>query len=1017
MKHRLLAASIFYTALLSVVCTAGLPLDHLQKISQYGHRIWRIQDGYLPGPPEDITQTKDGYLWIGTDLGLLRFDGVRFAPWASLTAKQLPDNHIFSLLGGSDGSLWIGTLKGLARWKDGQLTSFKELPNRINGIAEDRQGNIWIARSQIRPQDQRGALCRVSGTAVQCFGRDDGVFLSIAMGLTIDPAGNIWIFGYQGLCKWKDGVGTPYFRKELAGRGYLIGVSALAVQNEEHFWVGLQQANGNLELLEFDQGKWRVHRLPKVHGADPSTNVLFLDAQGELWIGTASDGVYRVWEDKVDHFSNADGLSSDSVERFLEDREGVLWVATTKGIDSFRDLPVVSYSIKEGLPSDSVSTILASRRGGVWIGGAEALSFLKQDKLSTIRTNHGLPGRDITTMFEDSLGRLWIGVDTNLSVLDEGRFLPIRKPGGAPLGVIFGITEDTSHNEWVLTQDELLRIERQTVRAEIRLPERAFSIAADPKEGIWLGFENGDLSHYSIGLSQLFPADGTVSSEKIRLLLPEFGGLWAVTGNSLVWWNGNKRAALTTRNGLPCTDLYSAVKDTEGTLWVYSRCGLFSIAASQLNLFQKNQDARVKTELLDIYDGVQPGSTPLQPQATRSTDGRLWFANDNIVQTFDPRKWRKDTLPPNVIAERVVADGTTYLPQPNLDLPALIGNLEIDFTAPSFVVPQKVRFQYKLEGHDGEWQDSQGRRQAFYSDLRPGNYRFRVTACNKDGVWNNEGASLSFAIAPAWYQTAAFRISCVLAAIFFLWLLYYLRMKQASRSIRARFDERIDERTQIARNLHDTLLQTIQGSKMVVDQAKSDLSDPEKTKSYLNHLANWLDRASLEGRAVLESLRMTNSGTGDLTASIRGGIEELKSKYALAISLSVQGTPSKIHPVVMQEIFMIAYEAMGNACRHSGGRTVALQLLYEGGLSLVIRDDGHGIDEHIMREGKAGHFGLTGMRERARRINATLRILSVPRKGTEVVLIVPGRMIFEASERSTGTPFERLMNRIRRPYT
>src|SRR5215470_8081287 len=221
----------------------------------------------------------------------------------------------------------------------------------------------------------------------------------------------------------------------LAGHGYLIGVAALAVKNEEHFWISLQQANGNLELREFNQGRWTVHHLPSMKGSDPSTDVLFLDAQGMLWIGTASEGVYRISADKVDHFSSADGLSSDSVLGFFEDREGMLWVATTKGIDSFRDLPVVSFSIREGLASD-VSSILASRDGGVWIGGAEALGFLNQDKLSAIRTNHGLPGRDITTMSEDSQGRLWIGVDTNLSVLAQGQFLPIRKPDGAPLGII-----------------------------------------------------------------------------------------------------------------------------------------------------------------------------------------------------------------------------------------------------------------------------------------------------------------------------------------------------------------------------------------------------------------------------------------------------------------------------------------------------------------------------------------------------------------------------------------------------
>jgi len=992
MRRRLFAAIIYGAALILFVCPAASSLDHSLKISQYGHNMWRIQDGYLPGPTEAITQTKDGYLWIGTDLGLLRFDGVRFVPWASLTAEQLPDNHICSLLGASDGSLWIGTLKGLARWKDGQITIYKELPDRINEIAEDRQGNIWFARVQATAQDDRGALCRVSGTAVQCHGQGDGIFLQSGTGTTIDAAGNIWIYGYQGLCKWKDGSVTSYVREELAGHGYLIGVAALAVKNEEHFWISLQQANGNLELREFNHGKWSVHHLQNMRGSDPSTDVMFLDAQGMLWIGTASDGVYRISGDQVDHFSSADGLSSDSVLGFFEDREGVLWVATTKGIDSFRDLPVVSFSIREGLASD-VSSILASRNGGVWIGGAEALGFLNEDKLSAIRTNHGLPGRDITTMSEDSQGRLWIGVDNNLSVLDHGRFLPIRMPDGAPLGIILGLAEDTAQTEWVVTESELFGIQNQNVRWRIHLPQKAFAIAADPKDGIWLGFENGDIAHNSAGQTESFPA-ATLTSEKIRLLLPESGGLWAVTANGLRWWTRNKDSALTTRNGLPCDELYSAVKDSEGALWIYSRCGLFSIAASQLTLFRENQDAQLSIERLDVYDGVQPGSTPLQQQATRSIDGRLWFANNKIVQTFDPRKWRKNTLVPNVMIERVVADGMDHFPQQNLRLPAHSRNLEIDFTALSFVVPQKVQFRYKLEERDSEWQDSQGRRQAFYSDLPPGNYHFRVIASNNDGVWNQEGAVLSFAIAPAWYQTAAFRISCLLAGLLLLWLIYYLRLKQAARSIRARFDERIAERTRLSRDLHDTLLQTLQGSKLVADDALENHSDADHARRSLQKLSEFIDRAIREGRAALNALQTSAVDNRELSMRLQSALDYCQLNGGSEGFLVVSGTPIEMDPLVTDEIYWVGYEAIRNAFMHSHATRIEVQLTYSEVFTLVVRDNGHGMASTMAARGREGHFGLQSMRGRAARINGEFQLITAPNLGTTIELKIGGHAAF-----------------------
>lgn len=226
--------------------------------------MWRIQDGFLPGIPVDIAQTKDGYLWIGTEGGLLRFDGVRFVPWVPPNGQHLPDFQILSLLSASDGSLWIGTAKGLARWKDGQLTFYKDLPNRTNAIVEDPQGNIWIARSQM-PQ-KRAPLCRVRGADVHCFGPEEGVPLPAPTRLVLDNSGNFWLSGHAGLCKWKDGVSTAYFEKELEQQGSLIGVFTLAVENESHAWIGIQQPDGHLELREFDHGRWLSHPLPKTQG-------------------------------------------------------------------------------------------------------------------------------------------------------------------------------------------------------------------------------------------------------------------------------------------------------------------------------------------------------------------------------------------------------------------------------------------------------------------------------------------------------------------------------------------------------------------------------------------------------------------------------------------------------------------------------------------------------------------------------------------------------------------------------
>jgi signal transduction histidine kinase/ligand-binding sensor domain-containing protein len=992
MKPRLVPQIILVFLLAALFCGRVAGLDPSRKISQYGHNMWRIQDGYLPAPPEALAQTADGYLWIGTAAGLVRFDGVRFVPWASPNGEMLPSDQIHSLLGASDGSLWIGTAKGLARWKDGILTKYQNLITSTWGIVEDHDSDIWIARWDT--DDGPGPLCRIRNTDVRCFGQNDGIPLRNATGLALDSSGNFWISGNEGLCKWKPGS-PSLFLQDLTQRGYLMGVHGLSVIDENHVWIGLQQPNGNIQLQEYEQGKWTAHPLSKTQGPPPSTLALFRDRGGALWIGTARDGVFRTVGDKTDRFSSIDGLSGDSVLRFFQDREGTLWVATARGIDSFRDLPVVSYSIKEGIASDVSSTVLASHDGGVWIGGAEALSFLKQGEVSAFRTDHGLPGRDITTMSEDHRGRLWIGIDSSLAVLDQGRFLPIRKPDGSSLGIVFGITEDTAGNQWAITDGKLFRIENLIVQSEISFPQKCFSIARDSKEGVWLSCGDGDLVHYYSDRSDTFPR---VSPTYMRQLMPDpSGGLWAVSDDGLIWWNNNSSVTMATRNGLPCNELYAAVKDEAGALWIYARCGLLSIAASELARWRRNPSVQVKVEALDVYDGVQPGITPLQPQGTSSLDGRLWFVNNTLVQTFDPRNWPKNALPPNVVVERVAAKDVSYPIQHGLKLPGLIRNLEIDYTALSFVVPQKVRFRYMLEGKDTSWQEAGARRAAFYTDLGPGAYRFRVIACNNDGVWNEAGASLQFSVLPAYYQTIWFHTLFVAAFLGTLLALHRLRLYQQARQFNAQLEARVAERTRIARDLHDTLLQSFHGLMFRFQAARNMLPrNPDNAMRTLDEAISSTRAAITESRDAIHDLRSKPAADGDLAQLLEAEAEELaavlgSNQNSPTFRLIVEGEPQKISPTLHDEVYKIAREVLRNAFRHAGANKVEAEIRYDKNqLRLRVRDDGGGLDPKVLEMSqRPGHWGLAGIRERAKQIGAQLTIWSEDGAGTEIELTVP----------------------------
>jgi signal transduction histidine kinase len=365
-----------------------------------------------------------------------------------------------------------------------------------------------------------------------------------------------------------------------------------------------------------------------------------------------------------------------------------------------------------------------------------------------------------------------------------------------------------------------------------------------------------------------------------------------------------------------------------------------------------------------------------------------------VLQSIDPGRPIQNGIPPPVHMEKVIADRREFGAAAPIELPALTRDVEIDYTALSFSVPQKVSFRYQLEGRDAGWQEAGTRRQAFYSSLRPGRYRFHVIASNNDGVWNEEGASIGFAIAPAWYQTTVFRISCLLAGLLLLWLIYYLRMKQASRSIRARFDERIAERTRLARDLHDTLLQTLQGSKLVADDALEHRSDVEYTSRSLEKLSEWIDQAMREGRAALNTLHSSAFDNRELSKRLQSALEELEPNSVAERIVNISGTPVEMDPLITDEICRLGYEAIRNAFMHSHAARIEVQLTYSKDFTLIVRDNGRGMDSTMASRGSDGHFGLQSMRERAARIHGQFQLITGPNLGTTIELKIEGKTAF-----------------------
>src|ERR1700694_1339391 len=641
------------------------PVDALntsRQLSQYGHTAWRVEDGGFSGAPNAIAQTTDGYLWIGTQAGLMRFDGVRFVSWSPPEGKELPSSRINSLLGARDGSLWIGTSMGLARWQNGNLTAYRDAPGSIMRILEDRAGTVWIARAA-NFSDAKGPLCKVADTGVRCFGRDDGIALPYAATLANDSLGNVWAAGGLMVSRWQTSSADTYIPAGLNPAEIFNGVLTLAARPDGSLWVGLVHAGKGGGLQQLVQGAWKPFVTPEFDGSTLQVTRLLVDRHGSLWVATLNHGIYRIQGNKVEHFRSSDGLSGDAVADLFQDREGNIWIATSRGIDHFHDLRVTSFSTRQGLSSDQVNSVLASRDGTVWIGSYN-LNVLRSGKISSIQPGNGLPGREVTSLLEDRAGRLWVGVDQELSVYERGKFRKIHSRNGSPLGTIRAMTEDVDGSIWAETNSNenrhrLLHIQDLRIREEISSPQLplANTLAADPHGGVWLGLASGGLARYRNGQTEFFslnrsPHDGPVHG----LLVNSDASVLAATASGLFGWQNGRVQSLTVRNGLPCDVIYALIFDRKDTLWLYAACGLIAIPNAELQRWWKSPDTTVESRLLDLFDGAQPMSTPFRPNASQSPDGRLWFANQNFVQMIDPDHLARNPILPPMHVEEIIAD-------------------------------------------------------------------------------------------------------------------------------------------------------------------------------------------------------------------------------------------------------------------------------------------------------------------------------------------------------------------------
>jgi len=787
------------------------------------------------------------------------------------------------------------------------------------------------------------------------------------------------------------------------------------------------------KLARFGRGKLETQHPYPAPARNVDGVVLLRDRDDGVWIGTSGAGVVHLHQGRADVFSEADGLSGNLVTSLFEDREGDVWVASLGGLDRFRNYAVATYAQHEGLGTvPGWGSVVAGRDGAIWMGTEDGLRMWSHGEVTIygraddhksqsttvwlpVRyvADRGLPDHRPVFVFADNAGRVLVSTPYAFGYMENGGFVPIS---GLPGGLVSSVAQDRQGNLWIANQDQgLLRLSKDgTVQqiswASIGHKDGAQSLATDRSTGgLWLGFDGGGVAFLRDGrIKETYGRAEELGSGAVSALYIETDDtVWAATEGGLSRIKNGRVLTLTSKNGLPCDAIRWITQDENHSFWLHMSCGLVRIGRSELDAWAADSRRTVKTTVFDSSDGVpnEPISFRAGSQVARSLDGRMWFQGLGGASVIDPQHLPSDEITPPVHIERIIANGKTYDASTGIRVPPRLRDLKIEYTSLSFVAPEKVQFRYQLEGQDRNWREVANDRAAKYSNLPPGDYVFRVTAANKSGVWNEAGATLEFSVAPAWFQTDWFYASCLLASLIIAWSTYRLRMRQVARSLHARFDERLSERTRIARDLHDTLLQSFQASLIQMQRARNHFSrSTEEAIRTLDNAIGSAEHAIVEGRDAIQDLRLTVVPQSNLEHLLTVAGQELaKVQDATGtpaiFRVTVEGPHRSLSPILQDEVYRIGRELLRNAFRHSQASRIEAEIRYDKRkLRLRIRDDGKGVDQNIMAEGaKAGHWGLPGARERATRIGGRLDFWSEAGAGTEVELTVPASMAYAKS--------------------
>jgi ligand-binding sensor domain-containing protein/signal transduction histidine kinase len=985
---------------LAALCLANraLAIDPHRPFSQYIRDQWSAGNGFPGGKVNAFAQTADGYLWIGTPEGLFRFDGTTFVSAQQLDPSFRSITNVLGLTTDSEGNLWVWMQGLILRYCKGRfedVTTDLAPGSFITAMAGSFDGGVLLSNPK------RGEILYGKGKdGFKSLASSETFLTALVIAIAQTPDGKIWIGTRgDGLFCLANGQITS-ITQGLPDRK----INSLLAAKDGKLWIGTDSG-----IALWDGSSISTNHVPPSLSRTP-ISALLRDRDANVWVGTPL-GLVRLNSENVALLQPTRKKGPAEITALFEDREGNVWIGTSHGIERLRDSAFVTYSSSEemgseDMPSESNSPIYVDSDERVWFGPSNGgLSWMRGDKVTAVST----AGRDsdVTYSIAGAGDDLWAGM----------------RQGGL--------------KHFTLRQGS---VEAFTYTRANGLAQNSVYVVHENRDGtVWAGTLSGGVSELKDGRFITYTtADGLASNSMTAIEEGSDGTMWFGTRGGLTALSHGQFHTYTTHDGLPSDDIISLLQGADDTLWIGTAGGLASFSSNKIrdastladslrgpieglaedrkgslwiaiatatpdHVIRANQSKLVNGDLqegdLQEYgpaDGLH-GTAGVRRSRSVVTDqlGRIWFSLNHGIAVVDPERLR-NSLPVTPSIEAVVADGVARALTDPVHIPGPSHRIAFNYAGVSLSVPERIRYRYMLEGFDHGWSDSTTARQAIYTNLAPGAYRFRAISSNSDGLWNGSEAAVSIKIDPVFWQAWWFQLSCGLTSVIVIWMVYQTRVRQVFRQMQARLEERLEERERIARDLHDTLLQGIYSASIHLDLANSRLQEDSPAKPAVERGLELIRQVSQEGRNALRSLRSRQTSSEGLEQALSLLSKEFALPENIDFVVASDGQTRALRPLVRDEAYLIAREAVINAIHHAQASKIEVEVSYSSRhLRIMVRDNGCGIDSQLVRTGREGHWGLQGMRERSERIGGRLNVLSGVDAGTEIELSVPGALAFQ----------------------